>query len=117
MNRCADRQRLRTAHINFAKTFRSRYDIVHFVIERIETLTTGRHDREPGSADPNLQFIMAVGVESAMQSIIQLNIQRFRLLLQTESDAAKRETISRLLDEERKKLLPADPQAEPKLKR
>ena len=52
-----------------------------------------------------------------MQSIIQLNIQRFTLLLQTESDAAKRKTISRLLDEERKKLLSADPQAKPNLKK
>ncbi|NWG23493.1 MAG: hypothetical protein HXY30_03595 [Pseudorhodoplanes sp.] len=40
----------------------------------------------------------------AMRRIIEANINRFRLLLETETDAAKRAMVSRLLAEEEAKL-------------
>lgn len=39
-----------------------------------------------------------------MRRIIEANINRFRLLLETETDAAKRAMVSRLLAEEEAKL-------------
>lgn len=41
-----------------------------------------------------------------MYSIIQANIDRFRLLLESETDPTKRSMINRLLAEEAAKLLP-----------
>ncbi len=38
------------------------------------------------------------------QSIMELNIQYYRGLLQTEKDPLKRETIAKLLEEEKEKL-------------
>jgi hypothetical protein len=57
------------------------------------------------SRDPAVSFSAAAGeMEAAMQSIIKANIARFKLLLSTEADPAKRTMEIRLLAEEEEKL-------------
>ena len=61
------------------------------------------------SRDPAVSFSAAAGdvgeMEAAMQSIIKANVERFKLLLSTETDPTKRAMEIRLLAEEEEKLV------------
>jgi hypothetical protein len=79
-------------------------------------LTLERHDRHrvrvaralPPEARERLSRRIgpgwAAGMEIAMDKIVQANIHRFNLLLETEADPTKRAMIIRLLAEEKMKL-------------
>ena len=60
------------------------------------------------SRDPAVSFSAAAGdvgeMEAAMQSIIKANVERFKLLLSTETDPTKWAMEIRLLAEEEEKL-------------
>jgi hypothetical protein len=55
-----------------------------------------------GAARPSLPGLIAVSVSA--RAIIELNIKHYRGLLKTETDAARRQTIARLLAEEEARL-------------
>ncbi len=59
----------------------------------------------PRSRDPAVSFSAVEGeMEPVVHRIVQANIERFKLLLSTETDPSKRATEIRLLAEEEEKL-------------
>ena len=52
----------------------------------------------------DLPTFEAISVSVSVRMIIDLNIQHYRVLLKTETDASKRQSISKLLSEEEAKL-------------